>query len=153
MKKNSLPKRKKINLSRWIILTESILLVVLAVLLVVHLQGGQTGQINKFISPQAALALIEENQDNPNFVIIDDRQATVFDSGHIGNATNIRWTAGGADFVDAVGKLDRDKIYLTYCQTGCGGTSKAMKKLGFMEVYEIAGGFNAWSAAGLPIEH
>lgn len=151
MRKNSLPKRKKNNRSKWIIIILSVVLVALAVTIGVLVQTDRTGRINKFISPQAAYALIEENQDNPNFVIIDDRYTNVFDSGHIGNATNIPWEAGGVGFADAVGKLDKDKVYLVYCQTGCGGTSRAMKELGFKEVYEIAGGFNAWSTEGLPI--
>ena len=95
---------------------------------------------------------MEENQNNPNLVIIDDRYTNAFDNGHIGNATNIPWVSDGAGFVDSVGKLDKNKIYLVYCQTGCGGTSRAMKELGFREVYEIAGGFNAWSAEGLRIQ-
>lgn len=150
-KKSSLPKKKS-SLLKWIILIESILLVIFAVLLWGPAGTTPTGQINKFVSPQDAFALMQENQNNPNFVIIDDRYPNVFNSGHIGNATNIPWGADETSFVDGVGKLDKNKIYLVYCETGCGEISRHMKGLGFREVYEIAGGFNAWSAAGLPIE-
>jgi len=128
---------------------QSILLVIFAVLIGGCAETDQTDQINKFITPQDAFTLMEENQNNPNFVIIDDRNTDAFNSGHIANATNIPW---GADFADRVGKLDKNKIYLVYCPTGCGATSRTMKELGFREVYEIEGGFNAWRAEGLPIE-
>lgn len=110
---------------------------------------GASGQIIKFITPEEAFDLIQENQNNPNFVIIDDRATAKFNSSHIENAISIPY---GLDFADRLSKLDKNKIYLVYCPTGCGATSKTMKQLGFKEVYEIEGGLNAWMSQGLPIE-
>ncbi|MFC1968873.1 rhodanese-like domain-containing protein [Chloroflexota bacterium] len=103
---------------------------------------------DSFITPQEALNLIKEQQNNPNFVIIDDRAASEFESGHIADAINIPYKA----IKDNRDNLDRNKIYLVYCPTGCGATSRTMKQQGFREVYEIKGGFNAWKSEGLPVE-
>ncbi len=107
------------------------------------------GQRVEFITPQQASDLIEANQNNPNFIILDDRTTSKFDAGHIANATNMPYAA---DFNARLDSLDRDKIYLVYCNTGCGATSAAMRQLGFREVHEIEGGLDAWKSQGLPIE-
>ncbi|MCK5643697.1 MAG: rhodanese-like domain-containing protein [Gammaproteobacteria bacterium] len=150
----------KKGLSKWIIIMLSGLVVILTVIIVVLVQTDQRDQINngqvdngqiyRFMTPQDAVTLMEENQSNPNFFIIDDRPTNAFNSGHIGNATSIPW---GPDFADRVSELDRSKIYLVYCSTGCGASSQVMNELGFREIYDIAGGLNAWEAEGLPIEN
>jgi rhodanese-related sulfurtransferase len=112
---------------------------------------NQTETLSKalnFVTPKEAFNLIKTNQDNPNFVIIDDRQISAFNSGHIKKAINI---PTGTDFKDRIGNLDKDKIYLISCRIGCGHTSNMMKQLGFREVYEIEGGLDAWTSQGLPI--
>jgi rhodanese-related sulfurtransferase len=105
-------------------------------------------KIYKFISPEEAFTLIKENQDNPNFVIIDDRRAEQFRSGHIKGAININYAHWDA----AIRKLDKNKIYLVYCRTGCGVGSMKMNIQGFKYVYDIDGGLNAWTSKGFPLE-
>ena len=49
-------------------------------------------------------------------------------------------------------KLDKTKTYYVYCATG-GRSSEAcetMIRLGFKHVYNMQGGFKAWTKAGLP---
>jgi len=104
-------------------------------------------QINKFITPQEALTLIQQNQNNPYFVIIDDRAPGEFKSGHIAGAINIPFS----NFTASVSRLDKNKIYLVYCASGCGAGSGRMESLGFKEVYDIQGGISAWKSEGLPI--
>lgn len=108
-----------------------------------------TEQINKFVTPKQASELIQKNKGNTNFVVIDDREPTAYKSGHITNAINVPY---GTDFSSRIGQLDKNKVYLVYCPTGCGKTSKIMKELGFKEVYEIQGGLRAWISQGLPVE-
>lgn len=110
----------------------------------------EPAKLNKsFISPEQASALIKEQQNNPNFKIIDDRPKSEYDAGHITGAINIQ---SDADFKDNINKLDKNMTYLVYCPTGCGYTSQVMTELGFKTVYEITGGINAWKALALPIE-
>ena len=105
-------------------------------------------RILSFIAPQEAHDLIEENSDNPDFVIIDDRVPEQFSEGRIASAVNIAY---GPDFDARLGSLDKNKLYLVYCNSGCGASSGAMSQLGFREVYEIEGGVDAWKSQGLPV--
>ena len=109
----------------------------------------QTGpNIIEAVSAQEALTLILDNQNNPDFAIIDAQPTGKFNSGHIANAISI---PNGPDFADRLDKLDKNKIYLGYCREGCGKTSDTMKQLGFREVYEIEDGLQAWISQGFPI--
>ena len=134
-----------------IVLVFSILLIT-GVLLAQGCAGelnGTSAQIIKFVTPQQAFQLIQENQNNPDFIIIDDRPKDQFDSGHIENALHIIFSS--EQLKDDLNKLDKSKKYLVYCRTGCGATSGTMRDLRFQEVYEISGGFTAWKSQGLPI--
>jgi len=101
-------------------------------------------QISESISAQEALNLIQENQDNPNFIIIDIRPPDEFAQWHVEGAINIDYHS--EDFQEELGKLDKDKIYLIYYSCACGNIDKKalnmMAELGFKEVYKISGGLD-----------
>jgi len=109
----------------------------------------QTAQV-KEISPQEADTLIKNHKDSGNFTIIDVRTPGEFASGHLAEVTNLNYQSSA--FGEELEKLDKNNIYLVYCQTG--GRSKKvldiMKGLGFKEVYGMVGGIAQWSADGLP---
>lgn len=109
------------------------------------------GQISESITPQEAFDLIQENQDNPDFVIIDIRTPEEFAQWHIEDAINIDYRS--EDFRDELDKLDKDKIYLIYYSCACGGIDKKaldmMAELGFKEVYKISGGLTQQKWEGL----
>ena len=102
------------------------------------------------ISPQEASNLIQDNQNNPDFVIIDVRTPQEFTEEHIENATNIDFYS--ETFRDMLNNLDKNKTYLIYCKVG--GRSRSaldiMAELNFKEAYNILGGTNQWKAEGLP---
>ncbi len=102
------------------------------------------------ISPQEALTLIQNNQNNPDFVIIDVRTPEEFADGHIENASNIDFYS--ATFREELDNLDKNKTYLIYCRSGgrSGSALDIMAELDFTEVYNILGGIIAWNAEGLP---
>ncbi|MDH5781459.1 MAG: rhodanese-like domain-containing protein [Dehalococcoidia bacterium] len=108
-------------------------------------------QIIKNITPKEALTLIQENHDNPNFMIIDVRTSKEFAEEHIEGAINLDYYS--KTFREQLNKLDKNKTYLVYCRTGRRSERALdlMKELGFREVYNISGGIIDWKVEGLPI--
>ena len=102
------------------------------------------------ITPQEAFALIQDNQNNPDFVIIDVRTPAEFAGEHIENATNINFYS--ETFQDMLNNLDKNRTYLVYCAVGgrSGNALDIMAELNFKEAYNILGGINRWKSEGLP---
>ena len=110
----------------------------------------QTTQIIENITPQEAFTLIQENPDNPDFVIIDVRTPEEFDEGYIKGAINIDFYS--ETFRDELDILDKNKTYLIYCRSGnrSGSALAITEELNFREAYNITGGIIQWRAEGLP---
>ena len=107
-------------------------------------------QIIEDITPQEAYTLIQENQENPDFVILDVRTPAEFAEGYIEDAINI--DSRSETFADELDQLDKSKTYLTYCRSGRLGEKvlPIMEELGFREVYNMTGGIIQWMIEGLP---
>jgi len=66
------------------------------------------------VIPSEALNLIQENQGNPDFVIIDASPPEEFARRHIDNSINMDF---GSETIDnELDKLDKNKTYLLYGQ-------------------------------------
>ena len=104
----------------------------------------------KIISVEDANTLIQDNKNNPDFMILDVRTKDEFNSAHIINSQNIDYKA--SDFKNEVSTLDMEKIYITYCRSGrrSAAASEIMKEMGFENIYMIDGGIIAWDKANLP---
>jgi len=102
------------------------------------------------ITPGRALTLIQNNRDNPDFIIIDVRTPEEFAQERIEGAINLDYYP--EVFSDQLNELDRNKTYLVYCRTGRRSKAAAdlMKELGFGQIYNISGGINDWKKEGLP---
>ncbi len=107
-------------------------------------------QIIEDITPQAAFTLIQNNRDNPDFVIIDVRTPQEFAEGYIENAVSIDFYA--KTFRDELDSLDKSKTYLVYCRSGrrSANALNIMAELNFREAYNVLGGMIEWTAEGLP---
>jgi rhodanese-related sulfurtransferase len=85
-------------------------------------------------------------------LLIDVRNAAEFGSGHILGARNIPL----ADLERRAGELDKHKAkpVIVYCNTGnsSGGAVSLLRKSGFANVVNLAGGYASWQQAGLPVE-
>ena len=130
------------NLMMWLLSVSLIIGVALA-------GGCVQAQIIEDITPQEAFTLIQNNQNNPDFVIIDVRTPEEFAEEHIENAINLDYYS--ETFRDELNKLDKNKTYVVYCRSGkrSGNALTIMKELNFREAYNI-GGIIQWKAAGLP---
>jgi rhodanese-related sulfurtransferase len=100
------------------------------------------------ISASEALTLIMENEENPDFVILDIRTPGEFASGHIKTALNIDYYS--AAFENDLSQLDKTKTYLVHCASGgrSGRSMETFRNLGFLEVFNMRGGF--WAFTQLP---
>ena len=104
------------------------------------------------ILPQESLALIQNNQNNPNFVILDVRTPGEILQGRIKNSTPLDFLA--STFPADLEKLDKNKTYLLYCRSGnrSGKALEIMKGLKFQKVFNMTGGIQDWYNQGLPIK-
>ncbi len=118
--------------------------------------GGETAtleapaRIIEDVTPQEAFTLIQNNRNNPDFVIIDVRTPEEVAEGYIEDAVNIDFYA--ETFRDELDSLDKNKTYLIYCRSGgrSGNALNIMAELNFEEVYNVLGGILAWNAEELP---
>jgi len=95
--------------------------------------------------------MIQDNINNPDFVIIDVRSESEFLQGHIENAVLI--PNNSPDLEKALSKLGKNKTYLLYCLFGGRSSSMfgKMRKLGFKKVYDLDGGIIEWKNEGFEV--
>lgn len=88
---------------------------------------------------------------NDDAFVLDVRTAGEYKDGYIGNATNISSTEIGSKMNQL--PADKDAPILVYCLTGARSSraAGAIAKAGYTNVNNLAGGINAWKAAGLPV--
>ena len=88
---------------------------------------------------------------NDDAFLLDVRSAAEFKEGFIGEANNVSVTELTAN----MNKLpkDKEKPLLVYCLTGArsGRAASMLTKAGYTQVFNLAGGINAWKSAGLPV--
>jgi len=107
-------------------------------------------RIAETITPGEAFSLIQDNQGNPDFMIIDVRTLSAVSGGYIEGSISLDLFG---NFSSEVETFDRCGIYLIYCRIGNRSSAALaeMYALNFKEVYDISGGFNAWVAGGFPV--
>jgi rhodanese-related sulfurtransferase len=83
-----------------------------------------------------------------NEVLLDVRTPEEFKEGHLASAVNINWY--DADFAEQIQRLDKEKPIYVYCKAGgrSAKASKALDSLGFKNIVDLTGGYDAVKAAG-----
>jgi rhodanese-related sulfurtransferase len=78
--------------------------------------------------------------------ILDVRTAGEFGSGHIAKAKNLDFFQGSR-FKSGLEGLKKDKPVYVYCRSGnrSGKAARMMAAMGFTEIYDLRGGYMAWS--------
>jgi rhodanese-related sulfurtransferase len=134
--------------------------VMVALIVVVSVLPGCTGEKQvtssntsrvQDVTSREAFNLIQENKNNPDFIILDVRTESEFSDGHIEGALNI--DVNLPSFREEMGKLNINDTYLVYCRTGNRSRAalRIMEELGFKNIYHIANGITEWINAGLPV--
>ena len=98
------------------------------------------------IWPQDAAAKLNSG----DAVVVDVRDKDEWDEGHIPGATHM---SRGTIELDIEEKVP-DPNAMIICHCGGGGrgalATESLQKMGYKNVRNMAGGFKAWKAAGLP---
>lgn len=110
--------------------------------------GDATTATVELITPQEYITEFE--QADKDYYLLDVRTPGEFNSGHIAGADNI----SSEVLMQNLSSIPTDKPIVLYCRSGnrSGTAAQQLKDAGFTEIYDIAGGTNAWSAAGLPLQ-
>ncbi len=119
--------------------------------------GTQTSAANATsvhtdLSVEEFKQMVDQSQgQSGEVVILDVRTPTEFERERLRNAVNLDVSAGV--FSDRVARLDRQRTYLVYCQSGTRSARAAqiMSELGFAKVYNMRGGIAKWKDAGYPV--
>jgi rhodanese-related sulfurtransferase len=111
------------------------------------------------ITPAATLGLAEFRSavESKSALIFDARPSAFFLRGHVPGAVNLARDNFAQDYRHLSGVLKgaEDKPIIVYCSGGACHDSRlvanALLSLGFTNVRVFTGGWEAWSAAGLPV--
>jgi rhodanese-related sulfurtransferase len=85
-------------------------------------------------------------QNNSEIILVDVRTPKEHASGSISNSFNV--DVKNDSFLQNINQFNREDSYLIYCRSGKRSTRAAleMEKLGFQKLYNLKGGYLAWSA-------
>ncbi|HEU4996077.1 MAG TPA: rhodanese-like domain-containing protein [Gemmatimonadaceae bacterium] len=106
---------------------------------------GRAVETVHLIEPRALAQQLESNGPR----VIDVRGRSEWNQGHVPRATHIFL----GDIVERTAAIDHDDAIVLHCQSGSRSSIAAslLKAKGFSNVTNLAGGFDAWRKAGLPI--
>lgn len=122
-------------------------LVTIAALAFVTLSTSACGQTVKSVNVEEAKAMIDKNA---KIVVLDVRTPGEWNGGHLKNAKHA--DIQSSDFEQKIASIDKNATVVVYCAVG-GRSSRAasmMVQKGYKNVINMAGGINAWNAAGYP---
>ena len=87
-----------------------------------------------------------------DFVLVDTREESEWAAGHAAGAIHLGKGIIERDIEKTI--PDASKKIVLYCGGGFRSAlaADALEKMGYRNVYSLAGGWRAWKAAALPIE-
>lgn len=109
--------------------------------------AGETNTVRR-----VSVAEFEKLTQSKTNVILDVRTPKEYSAGHIAGAKNLDFNS--PEFEQALGGLDKTKVYLVHCASGRRSAlaCEKMKAAGFQNVVEMPDGFRGWEKAGKPVE-
>lgn len=118
-----------------------------------YLQGGVAGWkaagLPVATTPQISPQDLQTKLEAGELQVLDVRREPEWDAGHIENAT--WWPLD--NFKVAPPEIDEEAPVAVHCKSGYRSmiASSLLERAGFKNVINIAGGFDAWQAANLPV--
>ncbi|MEM7105991.1 MAG: rhodanese-like domain-containing protein [Bacteroidota bacterium] len=111
-------------------------------------QGNKSGASPETISLKLGPAEFKEAMTKPGMQLVDVRTQEEMTDGYIMGATHLDFYSDNFE-TDLIENLDKDKPVLVYCRSGgrSGNTAQMLEKAGFSEIYDLKGGFTAWSGS------
>jgi rhodanese-related sulfurtransferase len=99
------------------------------------------------ISPQELQTKLEQNQQQLTLLDVRTRRE-IAQAGEIANSQNIDYY--DPEFEQKILELDPNQTYVVYCRSGQRSVRAAqiMSDNGFENLYNLAGGINAWTVSG-----
>lgn len=84
--------------------------------------------------------------------LVDVRTKAEWQQGHLLNAQNFE--INNPLWEDQLSTLDKEKPVYLYCAKGVRSrrSARRLKKMGFLNIYDLKGGISAWLKAGKPLE-
>jgi len=120
------------------------LLVVTALIIKLELESRISGI--QQLRPLEAVRLMDDDA-----LVLDVREAQEYGNGHIRQSVHIPMSA----LKNRISELDKykNRKIIAYCRSGSRSNyaCKLLKKSGFDQVYNMAGGIMGWSSANLPV--
>jgi len=92
---------------------------------------------------------LQDMKQQGNVVLVDVRTDQEVSRGVIPGARHIPLHLLSARFQE----IDRSRVVVFYCQSGARSSqaSAYLTSMGWQEVYNLAGGMNAWVGKGMPV--
>ena len=94
----------------------------------------------------------KQKESDAKNICLDVRTAEEYMEGNIENSINIDFYKS-MDFMKFLDKLNKDENYFVYCRSGkrSNASCQIMKEFGFNNVFNLEGGFLAWSENGYEV--
>ncbi len=102
------------------------------------------------LPPEIDVTTTAALKNNPDVVLIDVREQSEYDAGHIPGVTLIPL----GQVPDRMSEIPKDKTVILTCRSGnrSGQATEFLRQQGYTQVHNMAGGIQAWQQAGLPVE-
>jgi len=131
-----------------------ILLMALVALLVACGGGGDNAAATEIdianLPDTVDVETVSAIKDDADVFLLDVREQYEYDEAHIPGVTLIPM----GEIPNRLSEIPTDQQVIVTCRSGnrSGQVTDFLREQGFTNVHNMAGGINAWSAAGFPVE-
>ena len=102
------------------------------------------------LAPNVDVATVKALQGRADMVILDVREQSEYDAGHIAGVKLIPMNS----VANRLNEIPKDKPVIVTCRSGnrSGQVTEYLRTQGYSNVHNMIGGINAWQQAGYPVE-